>query len=92
MLSASTVGTFGPKVHDEPQTRCDGNVTVVSHLSVEGGTNLLAALVHLGGTGKYISWGVVQISLSNLIIIAVMIVMLVAAIALPFPKHEARRK
>jgi hypothetical protein len=47
---------------------------------------LLAALVHLGGTGKYISWGVVQISLANLI------VMLVAAIALPFPKHEARRK
>ncbi|MGA2804660.1 MAG: hypothetical protein ABSF89_09750 [Acidimicrobiales bacterium] len=54
--------------------------------------DLLAALVHLGGTGKYISWGVVQISLANLIIIAVMIVMLVAAIVLPFPKHETRRK
>ena len=36
MLSTSTVGTFGPRVHDEPQTRCDGNVTTVSHMSVEG--------------------------------------------------------
>ena len=53
---------------------------------------MLAAIVHLGGTGKYIHWGVVQISLANLIIIAVMIVMLVAAIMLPFPRHETRRK
>jgi len=53
---------------------------------------LLATLVHLGGTGKYISWGVLQISLANLIIIAVMIIMLLAAIVLPFPKHETRRK
>jgi hypothetical protein len=48
--------------------------------------------VHLGGTGKYISWGVIQISLANLIVIAVMIVMFVLAIALPFPRHQARRK
>ena len=64
----------------------------MSHTSAAGGMNLLAALVHLGGTGKYISWGVVQISLANLIVIAVMIVMLVAAIVLPFPRHETRRK
>ena len=54
--------------------------------------DLLAALVHLGGTGRYISWGVVQISLANLIVIAVMIVLVTAAILLPFPKHETRRK
>jgi ABC-type proline/glycine betaine transport system permease subunit len=54
--------------------------------------SLLAALVHLGGTGKYISWGIVQISLANLIVIGAMIVMLLAAIVLPFPKHETRRK
>jgi hypothetical protein len=35
---------------------------------------------------------VLQISLANLIIIAVMIIMLLAAIVLPFPKHETRRK
>jgi ABC-type proline/glycine betaine transport system permease subunit len=54
--------------------------------------NTLAALVHLGGRGKYINWGVIQISLANLIIIGVMIVLFVAAILLPFPKHEARKK
>ena len=88
----STVGTFGPRVHGAPRPRCGGEVRLVSHTSVAGGMNLLAALVHLGGTGKYISWGVVQISRANLIVIAVMIVMLVAAIVLPFPRHEARRK
>jgi ABC-type proline/glycine betaine transport system permease subunit len=61
-------------------------------MGMSGGTNTLAALVHLGGTGKYISWGVIQISLANLIIIAVMIVLFAAAIILPFPKHEARKK
>ncbi len=70
--------------------RWEGDYRVARRL--RGRTNLLAALVHLGGTGKYISWGALQISLANLIIIAVMIVMLVAAIMLPFPKHETRRK
>ncbi len=64
----------------------------MGHTSISGGISLLAALVHLGGTGKYISWGVIQISLANLIVIAVMIVMFVLAIALPFPRHQARRK
>jgi len=64
----------------------------VGHTAISGSFNLLAALVHLGGTGKYISWGAVQISLANLIVILVMIVLLVAAIVLPFPRHETRRK
>ncbi len=64
----------------------------MGHMGMSGGTNTLAALVHLGGTGKYISWGVIQISLANLIIIAVMIVLFAAAIILPFPKHEALKK
>jgi heme exporter protein D len=64
----------------------------VGHTSVFGSSNLLAALVNLGGTGKYIHWGAVQLSLANLIVIVVMIVLLVAAILLPFPRHETRRK
>jgi heme exporter protein D len=67
-------------------------VGTVGHTAILGGFSLLAALVHLGGTGKYISWGAVQISLANLIVILVMIVMLVVAIVLPFPRHETRRK
>jgi hypothetical protein len=69
-----------------------GEVGTVGHSIIAGGTNLLASLVNLGGTGRYIHWGVIQISLANLIVILVMIVMLVAAIAIPFPKHQARRK
>ena len=70
--------------------RWEGDDQVARRL--RGRTDLLATLVHLGGTGKYISWGVLQISLANLIIITVMIIMLLAAIVLPFPKHETRRK
>ena len=64
----------------------------MGQLSLSGGSNLLAALINLGGTGKYISWGAVQISLANLVVVLVMILLLVAAIALPFPKHQGRRK
>ena len=60
--------------------------------AVKGGTNTLAAVVHLGGVGKYIHWGVVQISLSNLIIIGVMILLFLAAVLLPFPGHRTRQK
>ena len=59
--------------------------------ALQGG-KLLGAVVHLGGVGRYIHWGVIQISLSNLIIIGAMIVLFVAAILLPFPGHRARHK
>lgn len=62
------------------------------HETLAARTAQIASLVHLGGSGKYVTWGVVQISVANLIIIGVMIVLLVAAILLPFPKHETRRK
>lgn len=52
----------------------------------------LATVVNLNGAGRYIHFGVVQISFANLIVIAVMIVLLLAAIVLPFPRHEPRRK
>lgn len=55
-------------------------------------TNIIGAVVHLGGTGKYLSWHWFQISLANLIIIGAMIVLFVLAILLPFPGHKARQK
>lgn len=91
-LDLETVGTFGPRVGLTPHNKMRGEVGTVGHSIIAGGTNLLASLVNLGGTGRYIHWGVIQISLANLIVILVMIVMLVAAIAIPFPKHQARRK
>jgi hypothetical protein len=42
--------------------------------------------------GKYVDWGVIHISVTNLLIIVAMIVVFVLALVLPFPKpHEAPR-
>ena len=38
--------------------------------------------------GKYIHWGVIQISVTNATIIAVMIVLFVLALVVPFPTHD----
>ena len=53
-------------------------------------TSLLAG-PNLNGTGHYIHWGVIQISVANLIVILVMIALFVAAIVVPFPKGRDRR-
>jgi len=44
------------------------------------------------GAGRYISSGVIQISVTNLVIIAAMIVVFVLALVLPFPgrhRHDS---
>jgi hypothetical protein len=41
-----------------------------------------------GAPGKYIAWGVIQISVTNLTIICVMIVLFILALVVPFPTHE----
>jgi len=40
------------------------------------------------GPGKYIHWGVIQISMANLIIIGVMILLFILALVVPFPSHD----
>ena len=37
------------------------------------------------GAGRYINWGVIQISVTNLTIIVVMFVVFILALLLPFP-------
>ena len=37
------------------------------------------------GPGKYIHWGVIQISVANLAIIGVMILLFILALVVPFP-------
>ena len=40
--------------------------------------------------GKYVSWGVVSISLTNLVVILAMVVIFVLALVIPFPSdHES---
>ena len=51
---------------------------------------LLAALINLGGTGHYVHWGFIQISVANLVVIFLMVVVFVLAIVLPFPRHRRR--
>lgn len=41
--------------------------------------------------GIYLGWGNVVIQLGNLIVIAVMVVLFVLALVLPFPKARRRR-
>ena len=40
------------------------------------------------GAGSYVHWGVIQISVTNLLIILAMIVLFVLAILLPFPGNR----
>lgn len=50
------------------------------------GGRALAAPIDLNGTGRYVHWGVIQLSVANLVIIGVMVVVFVAALLLPFPR------
>ncbi len=54
--------------------------------------SLLGAVVNLGGNGKYVHWGFIQLSVANLVVICVMVVLFVLAILLPFPKHSGGDK
>jgi hypothetical protein len=42
-------------------------------------------LVNLNHPGHYLHWGVLQISVANVVVIAVMIVLFLVALVLPFP-------
>jgi hypothetical protein len=52
---------------------------------------LLAAPVNLNHRGHYVHWGVIQISVANLVVIAVMIAIFLLAILLPFPRGGGRK-
>lgn len=51
----------------------------------------LDAPINLNHPGHYVHWGVIQISVANLVVIAVMIAIFAAAFLLPFPKGRNRR-
>jgi hypothetical protein len=59
---------------------------MLSELSSTG-----AAPVDLNGPGHYLNWGVIQISVANLVVIGVMVVVFILAIVLPFPKGRGRK-
>ncbi|MBV8218452.1 MAG: hypothetical protein JO325_08300 [Solirubrobacterales bacterium] len=49
----------------------------------------MAAVFNLNHPAHYVHWHFIQISVSNVIVIVLMIVVFVAAILLPFPSHRA---
>ncbi|MFE2102283.1 hypothetical protein [Streptomyces sp. NPDC059468] len=51
---------------------------------------VLSAPIDLNGTGRYVHWGVVQLSVANLVVIGLMLVVFVAALLLPFPRGRGR--
>lgn len=50
----------------------------------------VAAAVNLNHPGHYVHWGVIQLSVANLIVIVLMIVVFVLALLLPFPNGRHR--
>lgn len=48
----------------------------------------MAAIFNLNHHATYIHWHFITLSLSNVLVIAVMLGVFVAAILLPFPKHR----
>ena len=53
-------------------------------------TTLFGALVNLGGSGNYIHWGFIQLSVANFVVILLMILVFILAIVLPFPRRRGR--
>ena len=49
-----------------------------------GGLSIVAE-----GAGRYVHWGVIQISQTNLIIIGVMVLLFVLALVVPFPSDHS---
>ena len=52
---------------------------------------MVSILAAEGGAGTYLDWGVVHISLANVLVIALMVVVFVAALLIPFPKPRSER-
>ncbi len=51
---------------------------------------MFAALINLNGSGHYIHWGFIQMSVANFVVIVLMIAIFVLAILLPFPRRKGR--
>jgi hypothetical protein len=50
-----------------------------------------AAPVDLNGPGHYLNWGVIQISVANLVVVGVMVLVFILALVLPFPRGRGRK-
>ncbi|MGD0394077.1 MAG: hypothetical protein ABSC41_15715 [Acidimicrobiales bacterium] len=51
-------------------------------------SRILGSLVDLNHPGHYVHWGFIQLSVANLVLIALMVIVFVAAILVPFKRHQ----
>jgi len=51
---------------------------------------VLASVVNLDKPGHYIHWWVIQLSVANLVVIALMVFVFLLALVVPFPKPHDR--
>ena len=56
------------------------------------GRGVLAAVFNLNHPSHVVHWHFIQLSVSNIVVIGVMLVVFALAIALPFPGVERRRR
>jgi len=48
---------------------------------------ILGSLVDLDHPGHYIHWGFIQLSVANLVVIALMVLVFMVALVVPFRRH-----
>jgi len=53
-------------------------------------SSVMGALVDLNGKGRYVHWGFIQISVANLVVIALMAIVFIGAIIVPYRRHGDR--
>jgi hypothetical protein len=53
---------------------------------------LLGALINLNRPGRYLHWGFIQISVANALVIALMVVVFVMALLIPFHGRKGRSR
>jgi hypothetical protein len=51
-------------------------------------SSTLAGVIPMDPPGTFVHWGVIQISVANLVVIALMIIVFVLALLLPFPGRK----
>lgn len=49
-----------------------------------------SGVVNLNHTGNYVHWGVIQISVANLVVIGIMLLLFILALVLPFPGRRSK--
>jgi hypothetical protein len=50
---------------------------------------MLASLLNLHGTGRYVHWGFIQLSVANLVVIGLMVLVFAIAIVVPFRRQRS---